>query len=500
MKPSIFILFFLSLIFFSFSQNDINPNGYNVFYHQNGNKSSEGILVDGKPEGWWKSYNEDGKIISEGNRKNFLLDSTWTFYDNEGNKTLEINYKEGKKEGLRIQYWKDEYVVENWHKDTLSGNVNTYDSSGWVKKTTPFLNGKAHGMEKSFDKEGNVKAIAHFYQGILTKREYINHTDQLGQKQGNWKFFWENGNIKLEGHYTNDKKDGFFKEYDENGNFLAVFRYHLDELVEDAKETKKLDKKVTYFSNGQVAIEATYFRDKPEGIRREYDSAGNIVQGYIFSDGILKNRGITDHTGKREGVWKEYYETGELRWVGNYKNSVPIGEWKYYFISQEVEMVGSYNNEGNKEGEWKWFYPNGNLLRVEHYVDGELDGEYFEYDENENIITKGVFLEGLEEEEWFYKHGNITEIGKYFEGKRTGYWKTIYENEKTATEANYDQDLLNGKYVSYWENGNVRLKGKYISGVRNGIWYKYQENGELFITIIYQDGIEIKWNNYTIGQ
>ena len=35
---------------------DIDPNGYNVFYYANGNKSSEGTMVNGKPDGYWKTY------------------------------------------------------------------------------------------------------------------------------------------------------------------------------------------------------------------------------------------------------------------------------------------------------------------------------------------------------------------------------------------------------------------------------------------------------------
>lgn len=48
-------------------------NDYKIFYYPSGVKSSEGRIVDGKPEGWWKSYNEKGVLISEGNRKTSSL-------------------------------------------------------------------------------------------------------------------------------------------------------------------------------------------------------------------------------------------------------------------------------------------------------------------------------------------------------------------------------------------------------------------------------------------
>ena len=50
------------------AQNDIDPNGYNIFYYPNGTKSSEGHFENGKPEGYWKTYHENGVLKSEGNR------------------------------------------------------------------------------------------------------------------------------------------------------------------------------------------------------------------------------------------------------------------------------------------------------------------------------------------------------------------------------------------------------------------------------------------------
>ena len=59
MKFYFFHVFFISvLIFLSgilFGQEKLNPNGYNIFYNDNKTKVSEGILKNGKPDGYWKS-------------------------------------------------------------------------------------------------------------------------------------------------------------------------------------------------------------------------------------------------------------------------------------------------------------------------------------------------------------------------------------------------------------------------------------------------------------
>ena len=46
--------------------------------------------------------------------------------------------------------------------------------------------------------------------------------------------------------------------------------------------------------------------------------------------------GITDLNGNRQGLWKEYYETGELRSIGKYKDSKMIGEWKLLYPNQAI--------------------------------------------------------------------------------------------------------------------------------------------------------------------
>ncbi len=494
-------LFLLSLLLcglvFAKAQDSAVTNGFVTFHYPSGAKSSEGTLVNGQPDGWWRAYDEEGNLLSEGNRKNFLLDSLWTFYQ-KGKRYMTLNYKAGKKEGEQIQYSDKDYTVTLWRADTIVGAVRTLDNSGWLKRTVPYVNGKPHGMAKEFDQSGLVVAVTQYYHGIRNRTERINRTDQFGHKQGSWKYFWDNGNLRMEGSYLNDKKHGFFKYYNENGDFLYVEKYTHDQLEEDAKETKQLDKRVAYHPNGQPSIIATYHHDTPDGIRREFDTAGKIIKGYLFEEGWLRYEGITDMNGLRQGLWKEYYPTGELRSQGKYKNSKPIGQWKFFFPDKTVEIVGDYNQKGQKHGEWVWFYPSGDTMTVSYYEDGDLDGPYVEYDEEGQPVTRGEYVAGYEEGVWYYRNGTSVETGRYDGGKRTGLWTTTYSDNQVAAKINYDQDVRDGKYTAFWENGNIKTTGKYTNGLQDGTWIQYTEEGVQFLTTLFKDGKEIKWNNYTI--
>lgn len=479
------------------AQDTVTDNGYTIFRYPSGVKSSEGYLVNGQPDGWWKSYDEKGRLVSEGNRKNLLLDSIWTFYT-DGKRSMTIHYLEGQKHGEQIQFSPREYTVSQWQHDTIVGAVRTFDTAGWLKKMVPYFDGKPHGMAKEFDDTGLVVAVTNYYHGVMSRRERINRTDKFGMKQGGWKYFWNNGQLRVEGNYLNGKKHGFFKFYDEGGNFLYVEKYEHDQLITDAKETKQLEKRMAYHSNGQPSIVATYYNGKPDGIRREFDPQGKITKGYVFEEGWMRFEGVTDMNGLRQGLWKEYYPTGELRSMGKYKNSKPIGEWNFYFEDKTVEITGEYDNKGEKQGEWIWFYPDGDTMTIAHYEDGDADGEYVEYDEDGKTLVKGTYVAGYEEGPWYYRNGEAVGQGNYEGGKQTGLWKTHYENGGPAFEIRYRDGIRDGKYTAYWENGNIKVTGKYEKGQQDGPWNYYNEDGVLFLTTLFSDGKEIKWNNYTI--
>ncbi|MCK9340011.1 MAG: hypothetical protein M0P38_08505, partial [Bacteroidales bacterium] len=71
-------------------------------------------------------------------------------------------------------------------------------------------------------------------------------------------------------------------------------------------------------------------------------------------------------------------------------------------------------------------------------------------------------------------------------------------NEHLLSEIEYDHDLMNGKYTIFYPNSVIKRIGNYVNGEREGTWSDYYDTGELFLTTIYKNGKEIRWNNYKI--
>ncbi len=485
-------------------QESVNPNGYNIFYHPNGTKSSEGFMRDGKPDGYWKTYNEGGILISEGNRKNFELDSLWRFYDNEGKIAMEVNYKQGKKDGVRRIYRQDEIIEENFKVDVKDGLTRNLTPGGRVTKEVFFSDGLENGMAKEFGEDGRIITLITYKNGFITEREIINRFDNNKLKHGLWKYFYPNGMVQREGHYNHGVENGYFKEYDLDGNLVNTAKYADGIKLEDVAELVKLEVRKDYYPDGSIKISATYNKEgKLEGVRREYAPDGTIDKSYIFRNGIMIGEGVVTEKGERDGFWKEYYDDGNLRAEGTYDKDKKSGKWKFFHRSGVMEQEGSYKN-GLPEGEWRWYYASGDLMREESYFNGLPDGITTEYDEEGNIITRGEYIEGKESGEWYYRSGDSEIKGTYADGMRNGLWeyRDIRQLSGSADilrfKGRYIEDNPHGEHTYYWDNGNRKEEGTYEMGKKVGEWIYFNYDGTPFIVVTFVNGTETRYDGIKI--
>lgn len=492
------IVLFAAAFLVKAQENIVIPDGYNTFYHANGKISSEGLMRDGKPDGYWKTYWENGTIKAEGNRKNFELDSTWSFYDETGKITLQINYLKDKKEGIRRTIRENEVVEENFSNDIKQGLTIYYFPDGKIMRTINFENGLENGFAREFAPDGTVVTLIEYRRGFVVDRENINRRDKKGMKQGRWKFFYPDGKVRTEGTYRDDKRNGYFKEYDEMGVLTDVSKFINDIRQEEVPELAKLDVKTDYYPTGKVKTVASYKGDIPEGIRREYAENGQVTASYTYRNGKIIGEGIIDDEGVKDGPWKEYYDDGQLRSEGNYRQGKKIGKWRYYHPNGNIEQEGNFNNLGNTDGNWVWYYDDKNLLREESFLNGQSEGVFTEYDEKGKVIIQGEYVEGLEEGLWKYQLGDHREEGTYRGGMRNGEWKYYYDDGQLAFQGSFIDDNPNGRHIWFWPDGKKKDEGEFINGMKTGDWIQYNADGTIFMVISYQNGVEKKYDGIKI--
>ena len=507
MKTRILIILLLYVNIVLFAQGTGEQNeGYQVFRYPNNAVSSEGVLKNGKPEGFWISYYVTGVKKSEGRYTNFMLDSVWVFYDQAGDTTEKINYLYGKKNGYNYKYKKDPSAgLYLWSRELYAGNVKEgnvyfYFPDGTIQQALFYKNGKREGLAREYDKDGNIITLFEYSNDFLISRQRINRTDNNRLKQGDWKEFYPGGGIKVEKTYRDDRLHGYYKEYDEKGRLSLTMLYDNGSIVKSRVEDEPDIEITNRYDQAGRLIYSGYFRNEiPVGVHREYGSDGRVSNSFIYNDnGLLLSEGVVNEAGNRNGSWKDLYEDGSLKAEGQYIENRRTGVWRFYNRAGAVEQTGNFNND-RPDGIWKWYYPDGSLLREEEYFQGQRDGAFVEYSPEGEIIASGNYTDGEKNGEWQYKSGDNFEEGRYIIGLKDGTWRSYYPGEKNRFRGSYIQGNPDGQHLYYYENGKIREEQHYRTGIRVKTWKKYDEEGNLFLTITYRDDIEISINGVRIN-
>lgn len=523
----IFFFLFVCLSFFFSQAQTTNPNGYNKFYYENGKISSEGTMKDGKPNGYWKNYYKNGKLKIEGNRKNFMLDSLWKFYDEKGRVNKSINYQEGKKNGTTTVYDTLGKVMstENYRNDIKEGLSRNFYKSGRTKTIVPFVKGKQEGTVYEFSQDSVITGISIYKGGILQGYEKINQRDEANRKQGIWKEFYDNKEVKKEQKFNDDSLDGYVKEYDRKGNLLSTKKFNNGQQIFNAPEIANVEVYREVFEDGTLKYEGVYSDGEAIGTHYKYiqkrrcdsslfrrdDTTDIFVNRMVcrnvpipdsaieYFDGTVVAKGAVDSIRNRIGIWTEYHNTGEFKGKGLYKAGNRVGDWEFFYASGKLEQKGKYDKKGREQGVWKWYYESGKLWREENYVNGKRDGELKDYEEEGNIILQGNFVEGRKEGRWLYETPDYKEFGNYVNDEPDSLWKSYYMPAKIKRfEGRFLAGEPVGLHVAFHPTGAKMYIGNYVSGMKDGDWKYFDEMNFNYLTVTYKNDIEIKWQGEKI--
>ena len=255
-----------------------------------------------------------------------------------------------------------------------------------------FVNDECEGEVTKRDEYGNIVLRGEVKRGkeVGMWIEYDNDENEI------WRGFYRNG--KRYSILTKHKgMKGFFKEKNENGELLSVSEYD-DEWMKNGKCFE--------YEGGRVVRECEYKNGRMRILREwkgecmiEYDVNGKRVYEGEFEGDMIK--GFV-----REGKGKEYGDGGKSAlYVGGWKNGLREGYGSEFKGHSAVYI-----------GEWK---------------NGMRHGKGKELNENEEVVRRGRWIEGVHEDEIKEledDNGNV---------KR-------FEDEYGADLSVFDSDCLNG--------------------------------------------------------
>lgn len=215
----------------------------------------------------------------------------------------------------------------------------------------------------------------------------VNKVDAQGLKQGLWHKNYPESNVYMyEGNFKDDKPVGRFIYKYESGHIKAVI---------DHKPNSKLSLTKLYFDNESLMAEGRYLDLKKDSIWTNYNERGELVSVESYFNDKLNGKKINYYL-------NDQLEAGALNVlsIANYLDNMSDGVYKEYYPNGKMKMSGSYE-KGLRIGEWLEYYNSGQIMSRVRYKADYLHGWSYYYDKSgaqlsKNLWRKGDKLEGKE--------------------------------------------------------------------------------------------------------
>ncbi|MDQ3111535.1 MAG: tetratricopeptide repeat protein, partial [Bacteroidota bacterium] len=250
------------------NETGIENGKWKYFHGRTGRLFSKGDYVNGKREGEWVWFYEDGTLKETSRFENGVREGkSEQFYDN-GLPSFKTSYKNG----------------------LLEGEYSAYDITGYKTQSGIMSNGKLNGIVTTYHEDGTENAKLNYFNGQLSGELIIYTIDGKVSKKANYTLdkrnghsneYYTNGELKSDGDYKNDEPFGLWKNYYDNGK---VYR-------EGTYKDKGLRNGIwkEYYRNGELSTKANYTSGKLNGLSSYYDTDGKLYLERKYATDKLKS-------------------------------------------------------------------------------------------------------------------------------------------------------------------------------------------------------------------
>ncbi len=205
-----------------------------------------------------------------------------------------------------------------------------------------------------------------------------------------------------------------------------------------------------------------------------------------------------DAEGRRQGLWKVYDGNGNLKFEGNFKDNIPVGEFRYFYPNGKTKAISFMYNNG-KESRTRVYSKDGLLMAQGKYLDKQKDSIWLYYSDYDGVLVAEEIYENTEKAGiWksYYNNGKVAEEVSYQEGEKNGPWKQYFTEGTIKLKAKYTDGKLEGLMVVYHLNGQVNLSGTYIRNFKDGTWMYFNDHAETVRKEVYDRGTLISTEEY----
>jgi uncharacterized protein len=299
-----------------------------TFYYPNGNKSTEYTYVNRIQSGVQKEWYENGQI----RRRENLDTGDLTLWFANGQKRYEGNEKT---KDFKEWYQNGKLRKERNSKDGLT---REYYSNGQKKNEGQLIDEKRHGPWFFWDQSGTLTEKLVYEQGVRVGQLTPTMSETSGDIEDIFEVvrYHNNKKIRERGYQTTaGLQHGLWHTYYENGNKQSEGVYDNGQMSGEWK---------FWYENSQIRIHQFFWEGKPHGTYRRYDASGVLLEMGLYSHG--KKEGLwTYYLPKGEsqsGHYRDDKKNG--RWTYSYTDGVELSIW-----FNHGEATGEWSEKVNLE-------------------------------------------------------------------------------------------------------------------------------------------------------
>jgi len=314
--------------------------------------------ASGMKQGEWIDFYPGGSIKAERSYRDDQLHGYYKEYDERGKLLVTLLYDNGKVTGTDLDN-SSEIDIQN-----------RYDEAGRLVYSGPYKENVPVGIHREYNPDGSIKnARIYNDNGVLISEGIV---DAEGNRNGPWKDFSPAGTLIAEGNYTANRRTGGWKFYNSAGRLEQAGSYSNGRIDGTWR---------WYYPDGELLREEDYYQGKRDGSYTEYTRTGEIIAQGTYTDG------------ERNGMWK--VTAGDNAEEGEYILGLPDGEWKSYYPDGKLRFKGEYR-QGNPEGHHILYYENGRTKEDRYYRNGFRTKTWKKFNELGEVILTVTYRDDVE--------------------------------------------------------------------------------------------------------
>jgi antitoxin component YwqK of YwqJK toxin-antitoxin module len=210
----------------------------------------------------------------------------------------------------------------------------------------------------------------------------LNQTDAKGRKQGPWQKNYPGTSVlQYKGAFLNDKPVGTFIYNFESGQKKAELVHGLPGGCSSV---------LLFYENGQLLADGFYKGEKKDSLWYNYAQNGELISAVNYQLDVLHGKSVFYFS---EGQLLE--QKLQIQKVVNYTNGKLNGSYQENFYNGKPKLKGTYQN-GMRMGLWTEFYNTGEVLSKVNYLNDLPHGWTTVYDKLGNIKKRVMYRDGYE--------------------------------------------------------------------------------------------------------